>query len=526
MASGGDGEVLRQDGEGVYQNLVVLFHHQGVLLLGTVLVAQEAGAFGNALRVNLCSRADNAGRVPLGFQRLFGNAQVLALCAVKRLVVLCGQRPVFHFPGKERLHLFRVYVVLPFLVQLLSGTDFQRAQMVFVSVVLVYLVLAQCCIAVPFPSAAEVQLVIDAPDTEAAADHQPQRIVFSVAGVGDMNLAQKRGEEGSWRAQTVNAKGIVAAVLRCPFAVVDEAGRKGLQLEVAHSVCANHHYGLLLVKGIHDALQGLRTAVQVVAVQLHHKASGLRVVYGHVPASANAQVIALGDEVYHPFVLGIFGNGLCGAVRASVVYNNQIEGEGGLLCQYAFYGILNGADAVADRNHNRSLGLEIALSQVWLIVLVAVQIGVDGTQMAGYGTFHLHLARPVSGVYIVKLFLSAQTGVALHLCVQELIHMNRQRAAADEKTQVIQGGMLIGVQMALANIFLQRLGLDEQHGTHLEIVSHGTFLILNQRHGASFSVGRHNIVVGIPHLASAVFCNGQQAVQGMVAQLQRVVLGI
>ena len=39
MASGGDGEVLRQDGEGVYQNLVVFFHHQCVLLLGTVLVA-------------------------------------------------------------------------------------------------------------------------------------------------------------------------------------------------------------------------------------------------------------------------------------------------------------------------------------------------------------------------------------------------------------------------------------------------------------------------------------------------------
>ena len=63
-----DGKVFRQNGEGVYQNLIMLLHHQRMLLLGAVQVAEETGAFGNALSIGFRSCADNACRVPLGLQ--------------------------------------------------------------------------------------------------------------------------------------------------------------------------------------------------------------------------------------------------------------------------------------------------------------------------------------------------------------------------------------------------------------------------------------------------------------------------
>ena len=79
--------------------------------------------------------------------------------------------------------------------------------------------------------------------------------------------------------------------------MVAESGRKRLQLEVRHAVGAYHHCRLLLAEGIHDALQRVRAAVEVVAVQLHHEATALGMVHGQVPATADAEVVARGDEV-------------------------------------------------------------------------------------------------------------------------------------------------------------------------------------------------------------------------------------
>ena len=60
------GEVLRQDGVGVDEYLVVLLRHELVLLFRTVIVAKEAGPFANALLVDGSACRNNAGRVPLG----------------------------------------------------------------------------------------------------------------------------------------------------------------------------------------------------------------------------------------------------------------------------------------------------------------------------------------------------------------------------------------------------------------------------------------------------------------------------
>ena len=169
--------------------------------------------------------------------------------------------------------------------------------MVLVGVVAVELVLAEGSVAVAFPSAAKVDFVVDAADAVAAAYHEAERIVLAVAGVGNLQLAQDGREEGAWRSQPVDAQGVVASVLQCPLAVVDEAWRQGVQVEVAHAVRADDHGCPLGVERVHHALQGVGRAVEVVAVELHHEASHLRVMHGQVPAAAYAQVVAVGDEV-------------------------------------------------------------------------------------------------------------------------------------------------------------------------------------------------------------------------------------
>ena len=85
--------------------------------------------------------------------------------------------------------------------------------------------------------------------------------------------------------------------------MVDESRRERLELEVAHAVGAHNHRSPLLVKLVDDALQRLRRRVEVVAVELHGEASAACVVDSHVPATADAEVGALGYDMYEALVL-------------------------------------------------------------------------------------------------------------------------------------------------------------------------------------------------------------------------------
>ena len=85
--------------------------------------------------------------------------------------------------------------------------------------------------------------------------------------------------------------------------MVDESRRERLELEVAHAVGAHNHRSPLLVKLVDDALQRLRRRVEVVAVELHGEASAAFVVDSYVPATADAEVGALGYDMYEALVL-------------------------------------------------------------------------------------------------------------------------------------------------------------------------------------------------------------------------------
>ena len=111
-------------------------------------------------------------------------------------------------------------------------------------------------------------------------------------------MSEQGGEECPWCSQSVDAQRIVATVVIGPFVVADESWRQCVQLEVANAVTAHHHGGMLLIERLDDALERLWRRIEVVAVELHGKSSASFIVDGHVPASANAEVCALGNDVY------------------------------------------------------------------------------------------------------------------------------------------------------------------------------------------------------------------------------------
>ena len=402
-----------------------------------------------------------------------------------------------------------------------------RAQLVFVGIVAVDTLLAQCGIAVALPTAAQVQLVVDSPYAVAATYHQSQGIILAIAGVWYLQFAQHRCVECAWGAQTVYSQGVVAAVLRCPFAMVYQSGRQGFQTEVAHAVAAYHHGSVLREEHVHHPLQRVRAAVEVIAVQLHHEASHSGVVYRRVPASAYAQVVALGDDVDHSGVAGIALHHLGRTVGGTVVHHHQVVVETRLLAQHAFYGIGYGPHAVAYGNHHSGLHVKFrTVLELDGVELPSMQICVDGAQVSGARPFQFHLAGSVAWVHIVELLLPGQPCVAFNLRVEIFAYVYRQLFARQEQAQVVERGISVAVQLFLGAILLQDGPVDEQEAAHLEVVPHAAFLVVDQRHGLALAGGKQDVVVRIHHQCVVVPCYGKHAVQGMEAQLQGVVLGI
>ena len=78
--------------------------------------------------------------------------------------------------------------------------------------------------------------------------------------------------------------------------MVDQSGRQGVQFEVAHAIRTDDHGRLLFVESIDDGLQRFGRRIQVVRVQLNGKASALRTINRHIPATANAEVGTLRND--------------------------------------------------------------------------------------------------------------------------------------------------------------------------------------------------------------------------------------
>ena len=340
----------------------MFFCSKSVLFLWSILRTKEARSLAESLLVYFGSSAYYSGRVPLHLQSGFSRRKKALLYVFKVLVTLCCFFPLLHLTLEKGFHFIAGCMVLKLLVEGFSGFYFKGAEMILVGVVAIDFLLAECRVAVAFPASTEVHFVEDSPYAVASAYHEPQGIVFSVTGIGNLEGSKNGGVEGSGSTKTVDAKSVVATVFGSPLAVVDEPRGKRVQLEVAHSVGTDDHRSPLCIEGVHDVLKGGGGAVEVVAVQLYEEASHFRMVNGHVPTSSYAEVIPFGNEVDHTTVMIEFSDCFRRTVRTTIVHYHEVEGEIRILFQYAFYGELlqlqedRGGNAVI-RAHEQQLML-------------------------------------------------------------------------------------------------------------------------------------------------------------------------
>ena len=168
VAACGQREVHGQDGEGVHQQFVVAAG-DAHLLLGPVLLAKEAGTLLQRLFGDVGTSGANASGVPLGQQRQLTHMQLLRLCVGQVAVAQQCLGPERQLAVEESLQRRALLDGLPvFLaVHALTGQYLHGAQTVFVEIVAVHALYAQGGIAVALPAAAEVKLLIDAPDAVA-----------------------------------------------------------------------------------------------------------------------------------------------------------------------------------------------------------------------------------------------------------------------------------------------------------------------------------------------------------------------
>ena len=239
---------------------------------------------------------------------------------------------------------------------LLTCQQLHGAQAVFIQVVGVDLVYGQRCVAVAAPTAAQIQFGEYSAYLIAPAEGQSGSIVLAVACVREAYLPEQRREERARRSQSVDAQGVVASVVVGPFCMTYKSRRQRVKIEVAHTVAAYNHGGTLLVKLVDNSLQRVFRRIEVIAVELHGKASAPLVVYGKVPASANAKVCALRHDVYQrsePVALrGILLQQLRSVVGRMVVNDYDVERKTCFLRQRAVNGIAYCLFTVAHGYHN------------------------------------------------------------------------------------------------------------------------------------------------------------------------------
>ena len=152
-----DGEVDRQDGEGVHQQVVLVVDILLYLLLRTVLFTEETGACCHRLLVDAGSCRDDTGGIPLYLHGRGTDRQLTGLHVTQFPIAASGIVPFFQLTVEEtqqwRIH----YLFLTPLQHLLTCQDLKGAQLVFIEVVGVDLVDAEGCIAVSSPSATQIE---------------------------------------------------------------------------------------------------------------------------------------------------------------------------------------------------------------------------------------------------------------------------------------------------------------------------------------------------------------------------------
>ena len=119
-----------------------------------------------------------------------------------------------------------------------------------------------------------------------------------------------------------------------------------------------------------------------------------------------------------------------------VVYNDEVEGEVGLLRQDAADSITDGTDAVAHGDDDGSLVIKVALIEVDFVKF-GLKVSADSLEVCGAGLLHFDLDATVLGVYIIEDFFAALAVVYGDIAVEVFVDVHDGGYTAQTQTQII-----------------------------------------------------------------------------------------
>ena len=278
-----------------------------------------------------------------------------------------------------------------------------RPDLVLEGIVSVCLFDAESRVGVARPASAEVEAFIDPPDPVFPADSERRCVILTVAHIEKSDFAHEAGVESPRGTQTVDAQRIVVTVLIGPFAVVDEARRNLLQPGIDEGIGADHHGIVALTEHVDHLLQGAGAAVKIVRIELNGIAAAGFVLKGLVPATTDAKIGPLRDDVLQAGILpGEIGeDGRCSVCRV-VVHNDDVEWKIRFLRQGAFHGLGNRFFPVPHGNDDRGLHRKGFRCLLDLPEVMGWQISPDLLQVIREDGLHFLLDGFISGIDVRK----------------------------------------------------------------------------------------------------------------------------
>src|SRR5437588_4500447 len=279
-------------------------------------------------------------------------------------------------------------------------------QSIFVCIVAISYRERKSRVGVPLPAPSEINRIVNARDLVLAADSQCYRVVFAVAHVWKTELPQQGNVEGARSSKPVDPERITATVLTGPFAMIDQAGRNCLKLQVDNRVGTYCHRVRSFVELRDDSLEHALAGVQIIRIQLHGILTTRRGVHSFVPASTNSQIRALRFQMDQPAVIRSNPReNISRAVRGMIVDDDYIAVECCTLGTRAPDAVVDRALAIAHRDHDaRSNGKALRASRN--SSKCRSEVRSNSFQVFNRDLLHFNLIVPMTRVDIVKLLFA------------------------------------------------------------------------------------------------------------------------
>ncbi len=247
-------KVHGQHGEGVHHDTETGVDATGKLLLGSVLLAEEAGTPGHRPAVGVSLGGDDAVGIELCSEGDDPAVEVTRLQMTEVPIALSHLGPLLELLVEEVSQPTIVGLRSLFVLRAASQ-KFQGAQPVLEGCAGEALAVIGLASDIPLPAAPQVETVVETRHAPAPADGQSLGIVFTIADIGEGNVAEQWCEKGARGPYAVHAKQRVGTLLRGPFAVPHHAIRERTELSVTIAISSHHHGGVGGMKGVDYRLE-------------------------------------------------------------------------------------------------------------------------------------------------------------------------------------------------------------------------------------------------------------------------------